>query len=438
MFRPTSTVLHIPLAELTEPQLIFDPALIEAGLSILVVAPEDAPGFIFERALDEPNLPDDIRRRWEARQEDERDPLLVLRCDDHTVDLYLVDDDGKRVCGAMTHQAGDALHHIFSRVTSVSTTSGARVHENTGATALQIAVPLRFQQRGDDPIENMLLTVAELAPESADRIRDAIAPAWRLRGHRCAYPEDLRLGTSRMNGSPDLPDSLAWPQWDGPIGRATNDGIGTGPLTFLAQIDLASLPPIAHSPLPATGWLVFFADFERSAFSDPYEQAAHRVVYVPADATLKRRRPPLSDPFYGENHMALDGYGVAGAIEAEVISSVPVDEIYDVVESIDEPGRTELSDIADGLSESSSEHQLLGHSSSCQDHALLECVRGVMPKGLPWEAVRSEAEQWQLLFQYGSDHTLQQIIGGGAIYIAIRKDDLAASRFDRTAAAYQR
>ncbi|MEO6988899.1 MAG: hypothetical protein ABI239_09650, partial [Aquihabitans sp.] len=90
MSRPTSAVLRIPLAELTEPQLISDPTLIEAGVTILVVAPADVPDSSFERALEEPDLPDEMRRLFGQMDEDHRDPLLVLRCDDWTVELNLV------------------------------------------------------------------------------------------------------------------------------------------------------------------------------------------------------------------------------------------------------------------------------------------------------------------------------------------------------------
>lgn len=290
-------MLHIPLAELTEARLIFHSALIEAGVTILVVDPTDAPDSIFRRFLEQRNLPDPQRRRYEQMEEGHRDPLLVLRCDDGTVELNLVDDDGERVSSPMVHQAGDTVHHIFNRITRVSTTVGSNAHDNTRATTLEIGVPLRFRPRSDDPIENLVLTVAELAPESADRIRVALTPAWRLRGHPREHPEDLPAGASRMNGSPDLPTSLEWPQWDGPIGRTSEDWTGAGPLTFLAQIDLACLPPIDHSPLPASGRLAFFADLERATFADRHEQAAHRVLYIPADATLKRRRPRSRTPF---------------------------------------------------------------------------------------------------------------------------------------------
>jgi hypothetical protein len=61
-------------------------------------------------------------------------------------------------------------------------------------------------------------------------------------------PEDYAVvGNARYGGVPDLPEYLDWPR----------DGYGKC-LSFMMQINLADVPPIVGSPLPARGMLYCF------------------------------------------------------------------------------------------------------------------------------------------------------------------------------------
>ncbi|MFZ5916960.1 MAG: DUF1963 domain-containing protein [Chloroflexota bacterium] len=85
-----------------------------------------------------------------------------------------------------------------------------------------------------------------------------------------------KVGHSRLGGDPDLPRGFDWPV------------TGDGPMTFLAQINLAQLQP-AHVPeLPGQGWLYFFLGSERAEYD-----LSHRVLYYDGSAAqLVRTRPP--------------------------------------------------------------------------------------------------------------------------------------------------
>ena len=61
---------------------------------------------------------------------------------------------------------------------------------------------------------------------------------------------ELPVGTSKLGGTPDLPNTLTWPT------NANGDL-----LAFLGQIDLASLPR-SGQPLPQVGMLYVFSDQE--------------------------------------------------------------------------------------------------------------------------------------------------------------------------------
>ena len=75
----------------------------------------------------------------------------------------------------------------------------------------------------------------------------AAAPCLLLHGGDEEAAGPIPVGASRLGGRPDLPDSAVWPEVDGQL------------LPFLAQLDLAALPPLPASPLPRDGWLSVFA-----------------------------------------------------------------------------------------------------------------------------------------------------------------------------------
>ena len=83
-------------------------------------------------------------------------------------------------------------------------------------------------------------------------------------------------GFSRLEGLPDLPPSLAWPEHNGQA------------LDFLAQVNLAHLEKGFHPLLPARGWLYFFAgDFWNQRI------IPHRVLYYDGHVSdLSPTSPP--------------------------------------------------------------------------------------------------------------------------------------------------
>lgn len=87
------------------------------------------------------------------------------------------------------------------------------------------------------------------------------------------------VGASRIGGLPDLPAEQLWPQarW----GENTLMG-------FVAQINLADLPPIAGDPLPREGLLSFFADCAGSG----WEVDVKVLFFRPGTRLSRRREPP--------------------------------------------------------------------------------------------------------------------------------------------------
>lgn len=108
---------------------------------------------------------------------------------------------------------------------------------------------------------------------------------------------------SKLGGLPNLPDGVDWPR----------QGVSNTPLHFLAQIELAHLPPTPLAPrtaaLPARGFLFFFADMEEEMLwgwgDRGADRDATRVIY--AETAGPPRAPPADIPLVGHAWGKPDG-----------------------------------------------------------------------------------------------------------------------------------
>lgn len=97
--------------------------------------------------------------------------------------------------------------------------------------------------------------------------------------------------TAVLGGLPQLPDDVNWPTFRGV------------PLHFLAAVDLAAVhEALPDAPLPASGWLSFFATYDTGPGDElpfvsamfPASRPGWRVVYVPlGTATTERACPDV-------------------------------------------------------------------------------------------------------------------------------------------------
>lgn len=163
--------------------------------------------------------------------------------------------------------------------------------------APRVAAPLPAALPNDRPGLRALLREQGLGDEGVERIAAAAQIAIGLVPAPSGGPEPR----TRLGGLPPLPAGMAWPQ------RTPER-----PLTPLAQIDFAELPPDAEQRelLPADGTLLLFAD----ARDDEYDELIHDwrtngdgwflALHVPAGApvapveppALLRERPPEEGP----------------------------------------------------------------------------------------------------------------------------------------------
>ena len=176
--------------------------------------------------------------------------------------------------------------------TAINTWRAQRKGESGEAAQVPDAVPPAASQppiftREHAAILRQVMEVSRVArqppPELSEaEVRATARPAIFLRRASLPVPLD-HPARSYFGGLPRLPPELAWPEKG-------------DPLTFLAQIDLAELPPIDASPLPRTGTLYFFSN----ANSDSPEGDDGQVLYYAGDASsVPLRALPANTSRYG-------------------------------------------------------------------------------------------------------------------------------------------
>ncbi|MFI4882859.1 MAG: DUF1963 domain-containing protein [Phycisphaerales bacterium JB064] len=118
-------------------------------------------------------------------------------------------------------------------------------------------------------------------------ILDGLRKAVRLKPGK-PVKRRLPAGASKFGGEPDLPEGVAWPEFDG------------RPLHFLTQLDLADLPPrwIPTADLPRKGLMSFWYDTQGDrSYGFKRDSARWRVLYS-TKATQRRAFPEHDESAY--------------------------------------------------------------------------------------------------------------------------------------------
>lgn len=253
----------------------------------------------------------------------------------------------------------------------------------------------------------------------------------------------------RFGGAPDVPPDFVWPYFE--TATFYDDTVKPRPLTFLAQFDCAALAPLdADGLLPHEGILSFFYETDSQPWGyDPKDAGCARVFWFPDRTALA----PAAFPADMEEYFRFPSLPIRGcqAVEYPSYEEFPLSFLKACPET--SAGR-KIWDVFDearnalpGYAEQPQPcHRLLGWPVIIQDCMTRQCelvsrgyYLGSGWKSIP-EAEQKEAEEtawreWLLLFQLDSGVTAENfdlMFGDcGSIYFYIRKEDLAARRFDR-------
>jgi hypothetical protein len=264
---------------------------------------------------------------------------------------------------------------------------------------------------------NHLATLEELRALCADAGREAWADraaSLARMGFRLTHGGD---GSSWLGGTPRA--SLEWPLWDGVE------------LAFLGRIALAGLPP---SGLPTCGALLLFFAADRAPSGDRLaDSGACRVLHVEED-------PVDDEPLYGGMPFAAVTPSAELTLPAAPASlALDADELEAWTELRERLAEAQGVELEERAVSYHALHRLLGHPDTYAEGMELDAElvsRGVdlddepFPDVSPAEEARA-ADDWALLLQVSNDDDLALDLGDASrLFVWIRRDDLAAGRFD--------
>lgn len=292
-----------------------------------------------------------------------------------------------------------------------------------------------------------------LDPDDAAAWTGLLRPAFRLRPRVAGEPVVGYLG-----GNPQLPDDVAWPEWE-----------GHGPLTFVGAVDCGEVPVLdLDIPLPADGALLFFY-YDGQYQGEPSEPGGEtggdgspfalesvddtvgywdpqsltrgsRVLYLPSDAEMNDRPAPA-----GINAFPLVLLG------GELIETEPALESAAFTDTFGDPYDPQPADRAisgdDFLTAVDSvrwhqapHHRIGGYPMPLQGAVEYEAAHAPASDGTPRDdAARADlAGRLVLLAQIDSDGRAGMSWGdAGRLYWLIDPHDLAERRFEAATFTWQ-
>ncbi len=233
-------------------------------------------------------------------------------------------------------------------------------------------------------------------------------------------PDEVPVGASKIGGAPGLPDDTSWP--------VDRDG---RPLSFVAQLDLASLP-VVDDDLPREGTLSFFYDTVRQPSGERgrARRQRARVLHLTSGA-LRARPQPTRD-----GHRLCDEFERC-ELRVEPEWTPPMDpEAW--------PPEPFTERYLDAWGDRTARSRMLGHPDVQQEamEGACDAIRhGRSPEEFPARRGLDAPARgaWVLLLQLASerDAALSFGSGSGQLYVWIHRDDLRRRDFSRALAMVQ-
>jgi hypothetical protein len=291
-----------------------------------------------------------------------------------------------------------------------------------------------------------------------------LRPAFHLRALADGRREPV---VAYLGGLPLLPEDVEWPEWK-----------DHGPLYFVGALDCSQLPTAdLDLPLPASGQLLFFYFDGLGEGSVVYSDAdsvvnGTRVLYVPEDAEIAERAAPEEmTPFprllltgeliatapdnenpaliaaYGDPSAAAtycayptvdpEGTGFWEALDAIRREHRPQHQVggyaMPVQGAVEPEGATVLYQTS--LDQAAPEQNVIAPGAVGEDGAAADGDAADEPDPA---AIRELAAELVLLAQVDSDsRSGMSWADTGRLYWLIRRDDLAAGRFDKATFTWQ-
>jgi uncharacterized protein YwqG len=255
-------------------------------------------------------------------------------------------------------------------------------------------------------------------PDLARLVQDSIRLASRPGG------QELAVGASKLGGLPDLPEEFSWPV------------MGGGPMSFVAQVRLEEVAPLAPSGwLPQAGLLSFFYDQRQETYgASPAERGGWKVAHLAGEPGGWRTRPYPAE-------LAQAARFSACALAPSRAASLPVSPSQHLA-GLDW-SEDEMQRYADFLAgypapqeRGEPQHRMFGHPAQIQDDMQLQCAlyaNGFEDLANPGAArFLARKADWQLLLQVDSDPAAGMRWGSaGRLFFWIEQQALLQGDFGR-------
>jgi uncharacterized protein YwqG len=267
--------------------------------------------------------------------------------------------------------------------------------------------------------------LGRLMPDLERLVQDSIRLASRPGG------APLAVGATKLGGLPDLPGGLDWP------------AMGGGPMSFVAQIRLEEVAPLAPPGwLPPGGLLSFFYDQHQETYgASPADRGSWKVIHLQGGGPDAWRPRPFPDGL-GQN-ARFSACALAPASEATLPYS-PSDQLAGLAWSEEEIGRYEdfLAAYPNPQDHASLHHRMFGHPEQIQDDMQLQSAlyaNGFEDLGNPSAArFLARKAEWQLLLQVDSETNAgMRWASSGRLYFWIEQGALLSRAFERVWAVLQ-
>ncbi|WP_342362635.1 YwqG family protein [Terrarubrum flagellatum] len=336
--------------------------------------------------------------------------------------------------------------------------------------------------RSSSEIEDVLIE-AELEPDDARLLAASAKPTIWLKTRAVDSEDKIAIGATKIGGRPDLPASVAWPirpaypdieartkhlrrdianpdsawSWATPeqrvaFSKESADRIriveNPFPLGFLAQINFAEM--WAAGPLdpdmPRSGVLSLFFDLIEAPWGfDPNDRVAFAALFQDVGETLTRRDAPTpivpSPQEWRLRPLACVANPCVTPTPPENVENLGLALSADCVEQLQDWWGDDDNMYATEGGVDWKCHRIGGWPTPIQGDMQTECALvtaghycgdSAAYRAPELEPVRATASDWLMLAQIGTDEKGGVTWGdNGQVYVWIRRDDLAARRFDR-------
>jgi hypothetical protein len=243
--------------------------------------------------------------------------------------------------------------------------------------------------------------------------------------------DDLPIGSSKQGGAPDLPPHIDWPKYSRrgiPGHRNTSK-----PMTFLLQLRCADLKPFAPRQFPDHGLLSFFVAIEQNELvRDNNEMPIGRVLYLPGSVAEMLAHAPFPRGLYFGNRLP------PCSLKIESSTSIAFDALNEVVErhfGYSQETHDRVWDFYRQEIIPTGCHKLFGPPTMLE-WDIIEETRLAAKTTEPPESdtYRNTDDDWLLLLEFDLAELATGVLAdqNGRLYSMIRREDLAACRFDRT------